>query len=129
MLIVIDRYIFEVKHNILSIAKSTNINFDKQNTITKPVYTHLGGYEDEISFEAVILLDDTADFLGFEELAKLGRPLDISTFDLTDDRQIFITKLTQTVANFVKTQLNGVTYYTKKLQISGYLIERPNDAQ
>ncbi|WP_304345536.1 hypothetical protein [Campylobacter showae] len=129
MLIVIDRYIFEVKHNILSIAKSTNINFDKQNTITKPVYTHMGGYEDEISFEAVILLDDTADFLGFEELAKLGRPLDISTFDLTDDRQIFITKLTQTVANFVKTQLNGVTYYTKKLQISGYLIERPNDAQ
>nr|DAP31778.1 MAG TPA: hypothetical protein [Caudoviricetes sp.] len=129
MLIVIDRYIFEVKHNILSIAKSTNINFDKQNTITKPVYTHMGGYEDEISFEAVILLDDTADFLGFEELAKLGRPLDISTFDLTDDRQIFITKLTQTVANFVKTQLNGVTYYTKKLQISGYLIERPNNAQ
>ena len=129
MLIVIDRYIFEVKHNILSIAKSTNINFDKQNTITKPVYTHMGGYEDEISFEAVILLDDTADFLGFEELVKLGRPLDISTFDLTDDRQIFITKLTQTVANFVKTQLNGVTYYTKKLQISGYLIERPNDAQ
>ncbi|MFC2751091.1 MAG: hypothetical protein ACFN38_08220 [Campylobacter sp.] len=129
MLIVIDRYIFEVKHNILSISKSTNINFDKQNTITKPVYTHMGGYEDEISFEAAILLDDTADFLGFEELAKLGRPLDISTFDLTDDRQIFITKLTQTVANFVKTQLNGVTYYTKKLQISGYLIERPNDAQ
>jgi len=129
MLIVIDRYIFEVKHNILSISKSTNINFDKQNTITKPVYTHMGGYEDEISFEAVILLDDTADFLGFEELVKLGRPLDISTFDLTDDRQIFITKLTQTVANFVKTQLNGVTYYTKKLQISGYLIERPNDAQ
>lgn len=129
MLIVIDRYIFEVKHNILSIAKSTNINFDKQNTITKPVYTHMGGYEDEISFEAVILLDDTADLLGFEELAKLGRPLDISTFDLTDDRQIFITKLTQTVANFVKTQLNGVTYYTKKLQISGYLIERPNNAQ
>lgn len=129
MLIVIDRYIFEVKHNILSISKSTNINFDKQNTITKPVYTHMGGYEDEISFEAVILLDDTADFLGFEELVKLGRPLDVSTFDLTDDRQIFITKLTQTVANFVKTQLNGVTYYTKKLQISGYLIERPNDAQ
>lgn len=129
MLIVIDRYIFEVKHNILSISKSTNINFDKQNTITKPVYTHMGGYEDEISFETVILLDDTADFLGFEELVKLGRPLDISTFDLTDDRQIFITKLTQTVANFVKTQLNGVTYYTKKLQISGYLIERPNDAQ
>ena len=129
MLIVIDRYIFEVRHNILSIAKSTNINFDKQNTITKPVYTHMGGYEDEISFEAVILLDDTADFLGFEELVKLGRPLDISTFDLTDDRQIFITKLTQTVANFVKTQLNGVTYYTKKLQISGYLIERPKDEQ
>ena len=129
MLIVIDRYIFEVKHNILSISKSTNINFDKQNTITKPVYTHMGGYEDEISFEAVILLDDTADFLGFEELVKLGRPLDVSTFDLTDDRQIFITKLTQTVANFVKTQLNGVTYYTKKLQISGYLIERPHDAQ
>ena len=129
MLIVIDRYIFEVKHNILSISKSTNINFDKQNTITKPVYTHMGGYEDEISFEAVILLDDTADFLGFEELVKLGRPLDVSTFDLTDDRQIFITKLTQTVANFVKTQLNGVTYYTKKLQISGYLIERPKDEQ
>jgi len=56
MLIAIDRYIFEVKHNVLSIAKSTSINFDKQNTITKPVYTHLGGYEDEISFEAVILL-------------------------------------------------------------------------
>ena len=129
MLIVIDRYIFEVKHNILSIAKSTNINFDKQNTITKPVYTHLGGYEDEISFEAVILLDDIVEFIGFEDLIKLGRPLDISTFDLTDDRQIFITKLTQTVANFVKTQLNGVTYYTKKLQISGYLIERPNNAQ
>ena len=129
MLIAIDRYIFEVKHNVLSIAKSTSINFDKQNTITKPVYTHLGGYEDEISFEAVILLEDMADFAGFEELVKLGKPLDISTFDLADDRQIFVTKLTQTVANFVKTQLNGVTYYTKKLQISGYLIERPKDEQ
>ena len=72
MLIVIDRYIFEVKHNILSIAKSTSINFDKQNTITKPVYTHLGGYEDEVSFEAVILLEDMAEFAGFEELVKLG---------------------------------------------------------
>ena len=70
-----------------------------------------------------------AEFAGFEELVKLGRPLDISTFDLADDRRIFITKLTQTVANFVKTQLNGVTYYTKKLQISGYLIERPKDEQ
>lgn len=129
MLIAIDRYIFEVKHNVLSIAKSTSINFDKQNTITKPVYTHLGGYEDEISFEAVILLEDMADFLGFEELVKLGRPLDISTFDLADDRRIFITKLTQSIANFVKTQLNGVTYYTKKLQISGYLVERLNEAQ
>ena len=114
MLIVIDRYIFEVKHNILSIAKSTSINFDKQNTITKPVYTHLGGYEDEISFEAVILLEDMVEFVGFEELVKLGRPLDISTFNLADDRRIFITKLTQTVANFVKTQLNDITYYTKK---------------
>ena len=129
MLIVIDRYIFEVKHNILSISKSTSINFDKQNTITKPVYTHLGGYEDEISFEAVILLDDIVEFIGFEDLVKLGRPLDISTFDLVVDRQIFITKLTQSVANFAKTRLNGVTYYTKKLQISGYLIERPNEAQ
>lgn len=129
MLIVIDRYIFEVKHNILSIAKSTSINFDKQNTITKPVYTHLGGYEDEISFEAVILLDDIVEFIGFEDLVKLGRPLDISTFDLAVDRQIFITKLTQSVANFAKTILNGVTYYTKKLQISGYLVERPNEAQ
>ena len=129
MLIVIDRYIFEVKHNILSISKSTSINFDKQNTITKPVYTHLGGYEDEISFEAVILLDDIVEFIGFEDLIKLGRPLDISTFDLAVDRQIFITKLTQSIANFAKTILNGVTYYTKKLQISGYLIERPNEAQ
>ena len=129
MLIVIDRYIFEVKHNILSIAKSTSINFDKQNTITKPVYTHLGGYEDEISFEAVILLDDRVEFIGFEDLVKLGRPLDISTFDLAVDRQIFITKPTQSVANFAKTRLNGITYYTKKLQISGYLIERPNEAQ
>lgn len=125
MLIVIDRYIFEVKHNIFNITKTTSINFDKQNTITKPVYTHLGGYEDEVSFDATILLDDMSDFKGFEKLVKLGIPLNISSFDLTEDRQIFITKLTQNISNWVKTQMNGVFYYTKKIQISGYLVEPP----
>lgn len=123
MLIVIDKYIFEVKHNINEISKTTSINYDKQNTITKPVYTHLGGFEDEIGFEATILLNDISEFIGFEDLVKIGRPLDISSFDLAQNKQIFITKLTQTVSHFVKTELNGVTYYTKKLQISGFIIE------
>ncbi|MFC2492423.1 MAG: hypothetical protein ACFNUJ_07110, partial [Campylobacter curvus] len=63
------------------------------------------------------------EFIGFEDLIKIGRPLDISSFDLAQNKQIFITKLTQTVSHFVKTELNGVTYYTKKLQISGFIIE------
>lgn len=124
MLIVIDKYIFEVKHNIDSLTKSTTINIDKQNTISKPVYTHMGGYEEEISFEANILLDDMSHFIGFEDLIKLGKPLNISSFDLADNKQILISRLTQSVSNFVKTELRGITYYSKKLQISGYIIEQ-----
>lgn len=124
MLIVIDKYIFEVKHNIDSLTKSTTINIDKQNTISKPVYTHMGGYEEEISFEANILLDDMSHFIGFEDLIKLGKPLNISSFDLADNKQILISRLTQSVSIFVKTELRGITYYSKKLQISGYIIEQ-----
>ncbi|AQW81294.1 hypothetical protein CPIN17260_1000 [Campylobacter pinnipediorum subsp. pinnipediorum] len=123
MLIVIDKYIFEVKHNISNLTKSTTINIDKQNTITKPVYSHLGGVEDDISFDATILLDDIKDFTGFEELVKKGEPLSFSSFDLADNKQILINKLTQSVSNFVKSSFNGVTYYTKNIKISGYVIE------
>jgi hypothetical protein len=123
VLIVIDKYIFKVKHNISEITKTTSINYDKQKTITKPIYTHLGGFEEEINFEATILLNNVLEFLGFESLVKKGDPLNISSFDLIDNKQIFITKLIQSVSNFVKTELGGITYYTKKLQISGFIIE------
>ena len=123
MLIVIDKYIFKVKHNISEITKTTSINYDKQKTITKPIYTHLGGFEEEINFEATILLNNVLEFLGFESLVKKGDPLNISSFDLIDNKQIFITKLVQSVYNIVKTELSGITYYTKKLQISGFIIE------
>ncbi|MGG7049054.1 MULTISPECIES: hypothetical protein [unclassified Campylobacter] len=122
MIISIDKYIFQVTNNIHGLTKVLNVNLEKTQTITKPVYTHMGGYEENISFEAKILLDNMNDFIGFENLIKQAKPLKISAFDLCVYNDIFITNLSQSVDNFVKTNLNGVWYYTKTLHINGIII-------
>ena len=121
-IITIDKYIFSVDDNVAGIEKNLSVNYDKKNTITRPVYTHLGGYDEEFSFEATILLDDVFKFRGFEELVKQAIPLKISAFDLVRDNYILIYSMTQSTDNFVKLFFNGIWYYTKKIRISGYLI-------
>ena len=85
-------------------------------------YTHLGGHEEEFSFDATILLDNITKFDGFEDLVKQAKPLKISAFDLVQNIHILIYSMTQSADNFVKVDLNGAWYYTKKIRISGYLI-------
>lgn len=121
-IITIDKYIFSVDDNVAGIEKNLSVNYDKKNTITRPVYTHLGGYDEEFSFEATILLDDVLKFSGFEELVKQAIPLKISAFDLVRGNYILIYSMTQSTDNFVKLFLNGIWYYTKKIRISGYLL-------
>nr|DAP22307.1 MAG TPA: hypothetical protein [Caudoviricetes sp.] len=121
-LITIDKYVFSIDDNVAGIEKNLSVNYDKKNTITKPIYTHLGGYDEEFSFEATILLDDVFKFSGFEELVKQARPLKISVFDLVRDNYILIYSMTQSTDNFIKLFFNGIWYYTKKIRISGYLI-------
>lgn len=121
-IITIDKYIFSIDDNVAGIEKNLSVNYDKKNTITRPVYTHLGGHDEEFSFEATILLDDIFKFRGFEELVKQARPLKISAFDLVRDNYILIYSMTQSTDNFVKIFFNGIWYYTKKIRISGYLI-------
>ncbi|CAD7289603.1 hypothetical protein LMG7974_01680 [Campylobacter majalis] len=121
-LITIENYIFGIENNITNLQKVLNINYEKQQTITKPIYTHLGGYEETISFEAKILLNDQTKFLGFEELVKQARPLKISAFDLVQFRHILINSLTQELENFTKIRFNAAWYYTKSLSINGYII-------
>ena len=121
-IITIDKYVFSIDDNVAGIEKNLSVNYDKKNTITRPVYTHLGGYDEEFSFEATILLDDVFKFRGFEELVKQARPLKISAFDLVRDNYILIYSMTQSTDNFVKLFFNGIWYYTKKIRISGYLL-------
>ncbi|WP_103603433.1 hypothetical protein [Campylobacter concisus] len=121
-IITIDKYIFSVDDNVAGIEKNLSVNYDKKNTITRPVYTHLGGYDEEFSFEATILLDDVLKFSGFEELVKQAIPLKISAFDLVRGNYILIYSMTQSTDNFVKLFFNGIWYYTKKIRISGYLL-------
>nr|DAT91937.1 MAG TPA: hypothetical protein [Caudoviricetes sp.] len=121
-IITIDKYVFSVDDNVAGIEKNLSVNYDKKNTITRPVYTHLGGYDEEFSFEATILLDDVLKFSGFEELVKQAIPLKISAFDLVRGNYILIYSMTQSTDNFVKLFFNGIWYYTKKIRISGYLI-------
>lgn len=121
-IITIDRYVFSVDDNVAGIEKNLSVNYDKKNTITRPVYTHLGGYDEEFSFEATILLDDVLKFSGFEELVKQAIPLKISAFDLVRGNYILIYSMTQSTDNFVKLFFNGIWYYTKKIRISGYLL-------
>ncbi|EJP74228.1 MULTISPECIES: hypothetical protein [Campylobacter] len=121
-IITIDKYIFSVDDNVAGIEKNLSVSYDKQNTITRPIYTHLGGFDEEFSFEATILLDDVFKFRGFEDLVKQARPLKISAFDLVRDNYILIYSMTQSTDNFVKLFFNGIWYYTKKIRISGYLI-------
>ena len=122
MIITIDKYVFSIDDNVAGIEKNLSVNYDKKNTITRPVYTHLGGYDEEFSFEATILLDDVLKFSGFEELVKQAIPLKISAFDLVRGNYILIYSMTQSTDNFVKLFFNGIWYYTKKIRISGYLI-------
>lgn len=121
-LITIDKYVFSIDNNVAGIEKNLSVNYDKKNTITRPVYTHLGGYDEEFIFEATILLDEVLKFSGFEELVKQAKPLKISAFDLVQNIHILIYSMTQSADNFVKVDLNGAWYYTKKIRISGYLI-------
>lgn len=121
-IITIDKYIFSVDDNVAGIEKNLSVNYDKKNTITRPVYTHLGGYDEEFSFEATILLDDVLKFSGFEELVKQAIPLKISAFDLVRGNYILIYSMTQSTDNFIKLFFNGIWYYTKKIRISGYLL-------
>ena len=121
-IITIDKYVFSIDDNVAGIEKNLSVNYDKKNTITRPVYTHLGGYDEEFSFEATILLDDVLKFSGFEELVKQAIPLKISAFDLVRGNYILIYSMTQSTDNFVKLFFNGIWYYTKKIIISGYLL-------
>lgn len=121
-IITIDKYVFSIDDNVAGIEKNLSVNYDKKNTITRPVYTHLGGYDEEFSFEATILLDDVLKFSGFEELVKQAIPLKISAFDLVRGSYILIYSMTQSTDNFVKLFFNGIWYYTKKIRISGYLL-------
>jgi hypothetical protein len=121
-IITIDKYVFSIDDNVAGIEKNLSVNYDKKNTITRPVYTHLGGYDEEFSFEATILLDDVLKFSGFEELVKQAIPLKISAFDLVRGNYILIYSMTQSTDNFVKRFFNGIWYYTKKIRISGYLL-------
>ena len=121
-IITIDKYVFSIDDNIAGIEKNLSVNYDKKNTITRPVYTHLGGYDEEFSFEATILLDDVLKFSGFEELVKQAIPLKISAFDLVRGNYILIYSMTQSTDNFVKLFFNGIWYFTKKIRISGYLL-------
>lgn len=121
-IITIDKYVFGIDDNVAGIEKNLSVNYDKKNTITRPVYTHLGGYDEEFSFEATILLDDVLKFSGFEELVKQAIPLKISAFDLVQGNYILIYSMTQSTDNFVKLFFNGIWYYTKKIRISGYLL-------
>lgn len=121
-IITIDKYVFSIDDNVAGIEKNLSVNYDKKNTITRPVYTHLGGYDEEFSFEATILLDDVLKFIGFEELVKQAIPLKISAFDLVRGNYILIYSMTQSTDNFVKLFFNGIWYYTKKIRISGYLL-------
>ena len=121
-IITIDKYIFSIDDNVAGIEKNLSVNYDKKNTITRPIYTHLGGFDEEFSFEATILLDDVFKFRGFEDLVKQARPLKISAFDLVRDNYILIYSMTQSTDNFIKLFFNGIWYYTKKIRISGYLI-------
>ncbi|MEH1010972.1 hypothetical protein QM027_09795 [Campylobacter concisus] len=101
-IITIDKYVFSIDDNVAGIEKNLSVNYDKKNTITRPVYTHLGGYDEEFSFEATILLDDVLKFSGFEELVKQAIPLKISAFDLVRGNYILIYSMTQSTDNFVK---------------------------
>jgi len=121
-IITIDKYVFSIDDNVAGIEKNLSVNYDKKITITRPVYTHLGGYDEEFSFEATILLDDVLKFSGFEELVKQAIPLKISAFDLVRGNYILIYSMTQSTDNFVKLFFNGIWYYTKKIRISGYLL-------
>ncbi len=121
-IITIDKYVFSIDDNVAGIEKNLSVNYDKKNTITRPVYTHLGGYDEEFSFEATILLDDVLKFSGFEDLVKQAIPLKISAFDLVRGNYILIYSMTQSTDNFVKLFFNGIWYYTKKIRISGYLL-------
>nr|DAN55455.1 MAG TPA: hypothetical protein [Caudoviricetes sp.]DAO44669.1 MAG TPA: hypothetical protein [Caudoviricetes sp.] len=122
MIISIDKYIFKVTNNISGLSKILSVNLEKTQTISRPFYSHIGGYEQTLSFEAKILLPDLIDFIGFEELVKEARVVKISSFDLCFNKDFFITEVVTSIDTFIKSEFNGVMYYTKTLNISGVIL-------
>lgn len=123
MILRIDKYFFEVKHNIENLSKSLSINLDKHDAITKPVYMHVGGYEEKISFNAKILLKDLNDFKDFENLVKMAKPLKIDFLDIVKFRYIFITNYNLTTSNFVKAVFFSTMYFTKDISIEAVILQ------
>lgn len=123
MIIQIDKYFFLVKHNIEALSKSLSVNLETTDTLNKPVYTHIGGFKENISFNAKILLKDVKFFVGFESLIKKAKPLTINSFDMVNFKYIFITDYKVSVGNFVKGSFNSTLYYTKDISISGVILD------
>lgn len=123
MIIRIDKYFFEVKHNIENLTKSLSINLDKVETITKPIYSHIGGYEEKISFNARILLKDISDFKDFEKLIKMAKPLKVDFLDIVKFKYIFITSYNITTSNFIKSVFFSTTYFTKEISIDAVILQ------
>ena len=68
------------------------------------------------------MLPDLIDFIGFEELVKEARVVKISSFDLCFNKDFFITEVVTSIDTFIKSEFNGVMYYTKTLNISGVIL-------
>ncbi len=127
MLLQIDEFFFEVKHNIESIKKSISVNLSENKTITKPVYTHIGGFKESLSFEANILLEDIQELKEFETKVKECKPLKISSFDLVKYKYIFIQNFDIEVGDFIRNKIGNDIYFTKKISIDGVIINNYED--
>lgn len=125
MILIIDnKYFFEISHNIESLTKNVKINIDKQTTLNGPVYSHIGGFEEDISFSAKFLsnVKNISLMKEFEERIKLGEPLSISCLDIVWDKQILVESFSIKPSDWVKTNFGQIWYYTKQVDIKGYII-------
>ncbi|PAF49273.1 hypothetical protein BKH41_03745 [Helicobacter sp. 12S02232-10] len=120
-LIKIDKFLFRVSQNIETISTELGIGIKKIETIKRPIYQKIGGNEETISINAIILAHDLKDYEGFKELIKKAKPLKLTILNQSH-KKILIQRLSESKKHWVLTKERSVTYYTKELGIEGVIL-------
>lgn len=128
MVIMIDDIELYIKDGIDGIKRTLTPKINKVEGIANTFYQCVGGYTEEISFNAY-LVEDRLDILNkLDEIVKTKKVVDFVCFDDFLDCKILITSKTDSPELFTRgAEPKSSIYHAKSVTITGYLINKDSE--